>query len=157
MMKERFEKLYKYMAESKDPANMQLFGEVMKEMMAKAIVNDPSFAEKEIDKLEAMMWEQYLSKAEAEDAVRAMRPSAPWSYDTWKNAMKQAELPTSEEGNYNDYALWVVMNGIMSDDGATYNKYGIDSNMLLPMVYELALNKLNDQDERFDVREYYCN
>lgn len=154
-MKERFEELYKYMAESKDPANMQLFGEVMKEMMMRAINTDSSFAEKEIDKLEAMMWEQYLSKAEAEEAVRNMLPSAPWSFDMWKSAMKQAGLPTSEKDNYNDYALWVTMNGIMSDDGETFKKYGISSDVLLPMVHDLALDRLNDQDERFDVRDYY--
>ena len=154
-MKERYEKLYKYMAESKDPDNMRLFGQVMTEMMEKAIKDNPSFAEREIDKLEAMMWNQYLSRGEAEDAVRQMQPRAPWPYDVWQKDMQDAGLDTSEDGNYNCYALWTVMNGIMSDHGDTFKKYGIGNDVLLPMVHDLALDLLNDADERFDVRNYY--
>ena len=150
-MKERYEKLYQYMAESKDPDNMRLFGQVMTEMI------DPSFAEREIDKLEAMMWNQYLSRGEAEDAVRQMQPRAPWTYDVWQKAMQDAGLETSEDGNYNCYALWTVMNGIMSDHGETFKKYGIGNDVLLPMVHDLALDLLNDEDERFDVRMYYLD
>ena len=156
-MKERYEKLYKYMAESKDPDNMRLFGQVMTEMMDKAIKDNPSFAEREIDKLEAMMWNQYLSRGEAEDAVRQMQPRAPWSYDVWQKAMQDAGLETSEDGNYNCYALWTVMDGIMSDHGDTFKKYGIGNDVLLPMVHDLALDLLNDADERFDVRMYYLD
>lgn len=157
-MKERYEKLYQYMAESKDPDNMRLFGQVMTEMMDKAIKDNPSFAEREIDKLEAMMWNQYLSRGEAEDAVRQMQPRAPWSYDVWQKAMQDAGLETSEDGNYNCYALWTVMNGIMSDHGETLKNYDILGNdVLLPMVHDLALDLLNDVDERFDVRMYYLD
>ena len=156
-MKERYEKLYQYMAESKDPDNMRLFGQVMTEMMEKAIKDNPSFAEREIDKLEAMMWNQYLSRGEAEDAVRQMQPRAPWSYNDWEKAMQDAGLETSEDGNYNCYALWTVMNGIMSDSGDTFKKYGISNDVLLPMVHDLALDLLNDEDERFDVRMYYLD
>jgi hypothetical protein len=156
-MKERYEKLYQYMAESKDPDNMRLFGQVMTEMMDKAIKDNPSFAEREIDKLEAMMWNQYLSRGEAEDAVRQMQPRAPWSYDVWQKAMQDAGLETSEDGNYNCYALWTVMNGIMSDSGDTFKKYGIGNDVLLPMVHDLALDLINDEDERFDVRMYYLD
>ena len=154
-MKERYEKLYQYMAESKDPDNMRLFGQVMTEMMDKAIKDNPSFAEREIDKLEAMMWNQYLSRGEAEDAVRQMQPRAPWPYDVWQKAMQDAGLDTSEDGNYNCYALWTVMNGIMSDSGDTFKKYGIGNDVLLPMVHDLALDLLNDEDDRFDVRLYF--
>lgn len=156
-MKERYERLYQYMAESKDPDNMRLFGQVMTEMMEKAIKDNPSFAEREIDKLEAMMWNQYLSRGEAEDAVRQMQPRAPWSFDVWQKAMLDAGLETSEEDNYNCYALWTVMNGIMSDHGETFKKYGIGNDVLLSMVYDLALDLLNDVDERFDVRLYYLD
>lgn len=156
-MKERYEKLYQYMAESKDPDNMRLFGQVMTEMMDKAIKDNPSFAEREIDKLEAMMWNQYLSRGEAEDAVRQMQPRAPWSYDVWQKAMQDAGLETSEDGNYNCYTLWTVMNGIMSDHGDTFKKYGIGNDVLLPMVNDLALDLLNDEDERFDVRLYFID
>lgn len=156
-MKERYERLYQYMAESKDPDNMRLFGQVMTEMMEKAIKDNPSFAEREIDKLEAMMWNQYLSRGEAEDAVRQMQPRAPWSFDVWQKAMQDAGLETSEEDNYNCYALWTVMNGIMSDHGETFKKYGIGNDVLLPMVHDLALDLLNDEDDRFDVRLYFID
>lgn len=157
-MKERYEKLYQYMAESKDPDNMRLFGQVMTEMMDKAIKDNPSFAEREIDKLEAMMWNQYLSRSEAEDAVRQMQPRTPWSYNDWEKAMQDAGFDTSDEGNYNCYALWTVMNGIMSDHGNTLKNYDIiDNNVMLALVHDLALDLLNDVDERFDVRLYYLD
>ena len=155
-MKERYDALYKYMAESKDPENMMLFGQVMGELMEKAIKDNPSFAEKEIDKLEAMMWNQYLSRGEAEEVVKQMQPRAPWSYSEWEKAMQQNELPTNEEGNYNCYALWVVMNGIMSDDGETFTKYGIStSDDFFKFVHDLAINKLEDEDGIYNVRDYY--
>ena len=144
------------MAESKDPENMMLFGQVMTELMEKAIKDNPTFAEREIDKLEAMMWNQYLSRGEAEDVVKQMQPRAPWSFSEWEKAMQVADLPTSEKGDYNCYALWVVMNGIMSDNGETFEKYGISkSEDFFNFVHDLAINKLEDEDERFDVRKYY--
>jgi len=152
-MKERYEQLYKYMAESKDPENMKLFGQVMSELMDRAIRNDASFAEKEIDKLEAMMWQQYLSRSEAEHIVGNMSPSAPWGFGTWKSAMQQAGLPTMEEGLYNEYALWTEMNKVMSDHGETYRRYGISPD--LQLVRDLALDDLKDQDGVYDIREYF--
>ena len=143
------------MAESKDPENMKLFGKVMNEMMERAIKNDSSFAEKEIDKLEAMMWQQYLSRNEAENIVNHMSPSAPWTFETWRNAMQQAGLPTSEEEIYNDYALWVEMNKIMSDHSDTFKKYGIDQDNLLQMVRDFALDNLKDRDSVYDIRKYF--
>lgn len=143
------------MAESKDPENMKLFGQVMNELMDRAIKNDSSFAEKEIDKLEAMMWQQYLSRNEAENIVNNMTPSAPWSFDTWNNAMQQAGFPICEEGIYNDYALWVEMNKLMSDHSETFRKYGISQEIVLPMVRDLALDNLKDKDGIYDIRHYF--
>ena len=155
-MKERYDALYKYMAESKDPENMMLFGQVMTELMEKAIKDNPSFAEREIDKLEAMMWNQYLSRAEAEDVVKEMQPRAPWSYNEWEKAMQAYNLPTSEEGDYNCYALWVVMNGIMSDHGDTFSKYDISKSAdYFKIVHSLAIDLIDDEDGLFDVRNYY--
>ena len=125
------------MAESKDPENMKLFGQVMNELMDRAIKNDSSFAEKEIDKLEAMMWQQYLSRNEAENIVNNMTPSAPWSFDTW------------------NYALWVEMNKLMSDHSETFRKYGIPQEVVLPMVRDLALDNLKDKDGIYDIRHYF--
>jgi len=141
------------MAESKDPENMKLFGQVMNELMDRAIKNDPSFAEKEIDKLEAMMWMQYLSRNEAEGIVGKMRPSAPWSFSTWQTAMQQAGLQTSEDGIYNDYALWTEMNKEMSDHGETYAKFGITPD--LQLVRDLAVDNLKDKDGIYDIRCYF--
>lgn len=152
-MKERYEKLYDYMAKSGNPKNMVLFGSVMSEMMDRAIKNDPSFAEKEIDKLEAMMWQQYLSKSEAQNIVEHMSPSAPWSYPTWENAMQQAGLPIMEDGIYNCYALWVEMNKLMSDHAETFKKYGVEPD--LSMIHDLAIDNLKDKDGVYNIREYF--
>lgn len=152
---EKYQSLKDYMIESRDTDNMMLFGDVMDELIERLAKNDTAFAEREVEKLEAMMWRQYLTKSEAEDIIAHMDPPAPWNYSTWVNAMDNSGLGRVHEDVFNEYALWVTMNGIMSDHKDTLTRFIGDSGQLLQMVYDLAIDKLNDKDERFDVREYY--
>lgn len=71
-------------------------------------------------------------------------------------------LPTEEEPYYNDYALYVAMNQVISDHGCTVAKIlgkesvkDIDSDNLVKYGYSLALDLLKDKDGVYDIREYF--
>ena len=151
---EKYQSLKEYMIESRDPDNMMLFGDVMDNLIERLAKNDTAFAEREVEKLEAMKWEQYLTKSEAEDIITHMDPPAPWNYATWSQALENANLDREDDGVYNEYALWVVMNGIMSDHKESLTEF-IPSDQLLKFVYTQAVETLTDKDGKFDVREYY--
>ena len=160
----KFKSLYDYMAVSNEPKYMMLFGDVMKCMMEDAINNNTSKAEEWIDKLEAIKWKEYLSKAEATKIVSEMNPKAPWTFDAWLKAMEDLGLEYKREGVFNCYALWTVMNAVHSDDGKTIaSLMGIDygnaaSNPeYIKTVYQFAMNKLQDADMRYNVRHYFID
>lgn len=83
----KFDGLYAYMAMSRDPKNMVLFGNVMRQMMAWIIENKPELAEKYIATLCSVKWRQYLTRDEAMDIVSNMVPSGAWNYDAWSAAL----------------------------------------------------------------------
>lgn len=150
------------MSVSNEPKYMMLFGEVMCEMMNVTIQNHESLAEEWIDKLEAIMWSQYLSKAEATKIVSNMEPKAPWSYDQWRKAMEDLGLEYKRDKVFNCYALWTTMCMVYSDDGKTIaSLMGIDYNNAasnpeyIKTVHQFAMNKMLDSDRVFSIREYF--
>ena len=88
-LKEKYWSLYEYMANSKDPKNMKIFGGVMTQMVMDMIASSPSKAEEYIDSLEAVKWRNYLSLKEAQKIVDGMVPKAPCTRDVWKTTMEQ--------------------------------------------------------------------
>lgn len=153
-LKNAYADLYGYMANSKDPANMKAFGRVMTEMFMWFADNKPDAAQEWLDKLSAIKWNNYLTPKEAENIVSKMDPAAPWTRDQWKAAMEQHGYDLDEEPYYNCNSLWVTMNMIMSDSSETIGKY-VDGDDLFNLVYDLALDKLCDRDNRFSVRKYF--
>ena len=153
-MKQEFLALYNMMANSHEVAYMRTFGNVHKEMMEWMIANKPDLAQEWIWKLEAIRWKNYLTPKEAETIVNKMVPKAPWSREQWKAAMTQNGYPLEKEPCYNSCALWVTMNMIMSDSSDTLKKY-VDEGKLFNVVYELAVDKLTDDDQVFSIRKYF--
>lgn len=159
-MKQRYDALYDYMAQSRDPKNMKAFGCVMTEMMDYLIANKPDVAEEMIDKLEAIKWHQYLTPKEAEKIVANMDPKAPWSRDTWKGAMESFGLPIEEMPSYNRCALWVEMNKIYSDYGEEIasllgKPLSPSDKDIISACYKMALKNLKDKDGVYDIRKYF--
>ena len=160
-LRDKYNSLYAYMAASRDPENMKLFGRVMSEMMEWMIVNKADVAEQWIEKLCAIKWDNYLTTAEAEKIVSEMRPAAPWSRSVWRDAMDSLELAKEHEPHYNSCALWVVMNMVYSDSAETIAKLmggtidDVDSAEMVKAVHAFAVDKLTDEDGRFDVRHYF--
>ena len=153
-MKKEFYSLYNMMANSQKVENMRVFGNTHKEMMEWFITNKPDLAQDWIDKLESIKWHNYLSTKEAEKIVSAMNPKAPWTREQWKDAMEKHGLPLEEWPCYNRCALYVTMNMIMSDSSKTLSNF-VQGDNLFKMVYGLAVDKLKDQDEMFNVRVYF--
>ena len=153
-LKKKYDELYQYMAQSRDPKNMKAFGNVMNEMMAWIIANKPDAAEAWIEQLEAIRWKNYLTPKEAERIVAAMEPAAPWSREQWRQAMEKHQYQLEKMPCYNSCALYVTMNMIYSDSSDTLKKF-IGEEELFEVIYNLALDKLLDKDERFNVRGYF--
>jgi hypothetical protein len=153
-LKQKYTELYDYMAMSKEPENMKAFGRVMTSMMDEMIQTNPTKAEEYISRLECIKWDNYLTPKEAEAIVAEMVPKAPWSRDQWQSVMNQHSHKLEDEPCYNRCALWVVMNMVMSDSKDTLEKY-IDKSNIFEMVYDLALDKLCDDDKKFSIRKYF--
>lgn len=153
-MKEKYWSLYDYMASSKDPKNMKVFGRVMTSMMEDMIQSSPAKAEEYVDRLESIKWKNYLTQKEAEGIVAKMEPDAPWTKEQWASAMQKHDYPLEKAPCYNKYALWVTMNMIMSDSSETIAMY-VDEENMLKLVHDLAVDKLTDYDGVFSIRSYF--
>ena len=153
-MKNEFCALYNMMAGSNEVSNMQVFGNVHKQMFEWFVQNKPELAQEWLDKLSAIRWHQYLTKREAEKITSEMDPKAPWSFDQWKAVMEQHGYALEKDPCYNRYALWVVMDMVMSDSSETISKY-VAADKQFDYVYEEAVNRLTDKDKRFNVRGYF--
>ena len=153
-LKNAYADLYGYMATSKDPKNMKAFGKVMTEMYNWYADNKPDAAMEWLNKLSAIKWNNYLTPAEADKIVSQMEPKAPWSRDQWRVAMEQNGFPLEEWPCYNRCALYVTMNMIMSDSSGTLSHF-VSNGDLFKLVYELAVDKLKDKDQMFNVRVYF--
>ena len=153
-MRNEFHALYNMMANSTNVAYMHIFGQVHKEMMDWMIQNKPEAAKEWLEKLESIKWDNYLTPKEAEKIVSEMKPSAPWSREKWREAMAQHGYEMEDEPCYNSCALWVTMNMIMSDSADTIKKY-VGGDNLFSLVYDLAIDKLCDEDGKFSIRRYF--
>lgn len=145
---------YSYMANSQDPKNMRAFGKVMTEMFEWMADNKPEAAQEWLDKLEAIKWKNYLTQKEADSIVSSMEPKAPWSREQWKSAMESYGFDFDKWPCYNRCALYATMNMIMSDSSETLNKY-VEHDNLFKAVYDLAVDKLTDEDGKFQIRNYF--
>ena len=117
---QRYEELYAMMATSTDIIKMQVFGEAEKWAFGKMSERDPALAQVWLDKLEPVMWNNYLSKAEAEAIVSKFINAdgtigAHWSYDTMRSAVESLGAVMSEEPFFNCWALWATMNMLYSE------------------------------------------
>ena len=159
-LKERYDALYDYMAQSQDPKNMKAFGCVMNQMMDYLILNKPDVAEEMVDSLEAIKWRQYLTPKEAEKIVTSMDPKGPWSREVWKSTMESLGLPLEEPPYYNKCALWTEMNKIYSDFGEEIasligKPLSPSDKDIIAACYKMALKNLKDKDGVYDIRKYF--
>lgn len=158
----KFDELYGMMASSTNVKYMHTFGDAMRCMMNDMAAKHPELAQEYLDKLCAIKWKNYLTKNEALDIIGKMNPEATWNMQTWTNAMTGLGLATEEKPYYNDYALYVAMNQVVSDHGCTIAKIlgkedvkDIDTEHLVKYAHSLALDLLKDKDGVYNIREYF--
>lgn len=155
-----FNELYSKMSQSKNINAMRIFGDTMRAMMEEIVISKPDLAEEYIERLCAIQWDNYLTKKEANSIVENMIPTAHWELPTWEQAM--IDIPCEDKPYYNRYALFVVMNQIISDHGQSiaYIK-GVDSindielSELVKYAYKMAIDLLKDEDNMYNVRRYF--
>lgn len=163
----RYLELYEDMATSAKPEKMQVFGMAEKWAFRRMAELSPKTAQCWLDKLEAMSWNNYLSKQEAEDIVSELvnqngARGPHWSYDTFKRAVEELGGKTSEAPYYNCYALWATANMLYSDHAnSVAEDMGYSSSSQVPnekmalSMYRKAVEKLKDIDRVRFVREYF--
>lgn len=158
---EEYDSLYQRMATSGKPEYMKVFGSVMNDMMGWMIANKPDLAKEWVDRLQSIKWDNYLTESEAESIVSKMKPSAPWSRETWRSAMQSIGIPTEEKPFYNPCAMWVVMNMVYSDHGHSIADIAgkplseMPTEAIVRAVHSMAEDLLCDEDRRFNVRRYF--
>jgi hypothetical protein len=164
---ERYEELYEDMATSGNKDKMNAFGEAERCMFKKLAKEHPAMAQMWLDKLEAMHWKNYLSKAEAEEIASKLvnqngRMGAHWGYETFKGAVESLGGKVSEKPFYNCYALWVTANMIYSDhansvaeDMGYPNPEAVPNEKMALSMYRKAVEQLKDVDRPKFVREYF--
>lgn len=158
-IRERYLELYEEMAKSGMPDKMKIFGEAEKWAFGKMLETSPKTAEQWVDKLEAMNWHNYLSKAEADEIVAKFinqdnSRGAHWGYDVFKGAVESLGGKTYEAPFYNCYALWVVANMLYSDHYNSASEY-VPKEDMPKYFYSMAVEKLKDKDRPRFVRDYF--
>jgi hypothetical protein len=155
------------MRSSKNPAKMMIFGEAEVWAFEQVAEKQPRIAELWLDKLEATHWNNYLSKAEADEIAATIvnqngSRGAHWTYDTFKGAVESLGGKMSEEPYYNCYALWITANMIFSDhaqsiaeDMGQRSPNEVPNEKMALSCYKKAIEKLKDPDRPRFVREYF--
>ena len=158
----KFDELYQIMATSSTPKFMHIFGDTMREMMCDLVELKPTLAEEYLSQLCSVKWHNYLTKKEANDIIEKMNPQAIWDKQTWLDAMEKLGLQAEENPCYNDYALYVAMNQVVSDHGDTIANIAgknsiseIEPTELVKYAYNMAIDLLKDKDEVYDIRDYF--
>lgn len=104
---------------------------------------------------------QFLTEKEARaitdkmvafDGVRG----AKWQPHVLFEAVEKLGGEKSVKGEYNCWALYVLMNMMHSDYGRTLMKRAQGDDYAL-MCYELSLDWMNDRDRKNDVRDYFLS
>lgn len=159
-MKDKYRDLMARAIDSKDDYKMKVIGDVEGYFFGVLSDKYPDLARQWIERLEAIEWNNYLTKAEAEEIVQKFHnqdgtKGAHWSYDMFRAAVESPNAPMSEQPYYNCWAIWAVANMIYSDHGKTLSELGIPSDRIPNTCYRLAKDKLKDIDRPNFVRSYW--
>lgn len=162
-MNAKFLELYDYIVLSNDTSKMEVLGKVLKELMSYVITTNKPKAEELLDKLEAVKWRNYLTQHEALNIVQNMQPAPTWTIKSWEAMLETRKWPLENMPFYNKWALYTTMQMICSDSGSTLKDIitlASDNNskndsLFEEAVYQLAIDKLVDKDNMFNIRKYF--
>lgn len=165
--KERFKELYHKMKESRDVANMKVYGKASKEMFYKLAEAHPEIAEEWLAMLAPIECHNYLSKEEADHIVERLisqdgHIGAHWDWPTFENAVTRLGGKLEDMPHYNKCALWATANMIYSDHAESIAEdmgfpslASVPGDKMAKSCYRKAVEKLTDIDRPRFVREYF--
>ncbi len=158
-MKKRFEEIMRSLVSEKNNEKMQSAYNTEQWVFAQMVRNNPTLAQKWVEKLEATQWHNYLTKDEAEEIVAGLinqdgNQGGKWSLAQFEVAVNAAGGKICHEPYYNKYALWATANMLYSDHAKSASEY-IKPEHLPEYFYKVAVEQLCDKDRPMFVREYF--
>ena len=163
----RYDILYNKMKESREVKNMKIFGEAEKYIFHELAATHPEIAERWLSHLEAVCWDNYLSQGEAMNISKRTvnqdgQKGFHWNYDTFVSAVKSLGGMVEAKPAYNSYALWAVANMVYSDhaksiaeDMGYKTPNEVPNEKMALSCYRKAVERLDDVDKGFSVRDYF--
>jgi hypothetical protein len=159
---ERYDELYTKMKHSQDVKNMKIFGKAEKYMFHELAGVHPDMADRWLSHLEAICWDNFLSKGEAmnigkritnEDGTKGFH----WNHDVFTNAVTSLGGIVEEKPYYNWAALWLTTNMIYSDYANILAELlsTKDNELLAQVSHKMAVKKLKDLDRPCFIRDYF--
>ena len=140
----------------------EMFYSVSRDMFIHFCENHPDIAKKYLDKLDGMRYRNFVTNEEASKIVSCMKPAAVWSHDKLYQKLEELELEIEGEELFNFCSLWVVMNQVHSDHALSIaHAIGVktiaecDCDTMVQVCYDLAIDLLTDEDEKYNIRDYF--
>lgn len=156
---DKYNELYAIMAQSAEPGKMHIFGEAEKWVFAQMVKSHPELANKWLERIEAVKWNNYLCESAAMDIVSTLintdgSRGPKWSYSQVMSAVQSLGGNTEHEPYYNSYALFVLMNWVASNEWGVLSKV-VPEDKLTLTIYQLAVSYLTDPDEAHFIQRYW--
>ena len=160
-MEQQFLSRYDSIIQSGDTRQMERLGLVVKRVMGWMFKYEPQVAAQALALLDdntATDYANRLTEQEAKNIVSQMVPQPAWTMQGLTASLQSMGLPGDVPPHFNLWALLTTMLMIQSDEGESL-KEAIHANdrdeRLLRLVYKLAVNRLEDQDGKFNIRKYF--
>ena len=160
-MQQQFLARYDSIIQSGDTRQMERLGAMVKRVMGWMFKYEPQVAAQALALLDdntATDYANRLTEQEAKDIVSHMKPQPTWTMQGLTASLQSMGLPGDVPPHFNLYALLTTMLMIQSDEGESL-KEAIHANdrdeRLVKLVYRLAVNRLEDQDGKFNIRRYF--
>lgn len=160
-MQQQFLSRYDQIVQSGDTQQMERLGAMVKRVMGWMFKFEPEVAAQALALLNddtATEYTNRLTEQEAQAIVSQMRPQPTWTMQGLTASLQTMGLPTDCPPHFNHFALLTTMLMIQSDEGESL-KEAIHANdrdeRLLRLVYKLAVNRLEDEDGKFNIRKYF--
>ena len=160
-MEQQFLARYDSIIQSGDTRQMERLGVMVKRVMGWMFKFEPQVAAQALALLDdntATDYANRLTEQEAKDIVAQMVPQPTWTMQGLTASLQSMGLPGDVPTHFNLWVLLTTMLMIQSDEGESL-KEAIHANdrdeRLLRLVYKLAVNRLEDQDGKFNIRKYF--
>lgn len=160
-MQQQFLARYDSIIQSGDTRQMERLGVMVKRVMGWMIKYEPQVAAQALALLDedtSTDYVNWLTEQEAEDIVSHMKPQPTWTTQGLTSSLQSMGLPTDCPPHFNRWALLTTMLMKKSDEGESL-KAAIHANdrdeRLARLIYNLAVNDLEDEDGHFRIRRYF--